>query len=92
MPLPEKYRRQLIETHARAERDSRWDPWLSLARAIGEIALWTVLGASLIFLAFRAFDVELGRAYWLLGCSVWIGGVSFAVLSAYKRGEDRGDW
>ena len=92
MPLPEQYRRQLIETHARAERDARWDPWLALARAVGEITLWTVLGAILIFFAFRAFDYELGRIFWLLGCGVWIGGVTFAILSAYKRGEDRGDW
>jgi hypothetical protein len=30
--------------------------------------------------------------YWLSGCIVWIGGVSAAVLSAYRRGEERGDW
>ena len=92
MPLPDKYHRQLIETHARAEREARWDPWLELARAVGEITLWTVLGATLIFFAFLTFDVELGRIFWLAGCMVWIGGVSFAVLGAYRRGVERGDW
>jgi hypothetical protein len=92
VPLPEQYRRQLIETHARAEREARWDPWLELARAVGEISLWTVLGATLIFFAFLTFDVQLGRIYWLAGCLVWIGGVSFAMLSAYRRGVERGDW
>ena len=92
MPLPEKYRRQLMETAEAAERESRWDGWLALARVIGEITLWTLLGMGVIFLAFHTFDVELGRVFWLVGCIVWIGGVSVAVLSAYRRGEERGDW
>lgn len=92
MPLPDRYRRQLMETHERADRESRWDVWLALARVIGEIVLWTLLGLLSIGLAFHTFDIELGRVYWLVGCIVWIGGVSVAVLSAYRRGEERGDW
>jgi hypothetical protein len=81
-----------METAAAAERESRWDAWRELARVIGEIVLWTLLGLFGIGLAFHTFDFELGRVYWLLGSIVWIGGVSFAVLSAYRRGEERGDW
>jgi hypothetical protein len=92
MPLPEKYRRQLMETHAAAERESRWDGWRALARVIREITLWTLLGLLGVGLALHTFDVELGRIYWLVGCIVWIGGVSVAVLSAYRRGAERGDW
>ena len=51
-----------------------------------------MLGVTLIFFAFRTFDLELGRVYWLAGCVVWIGGVSFAALNAYRRGIERGDW
>jgi hypothetical protein len=65
---------------------------LALVRAVAEIVLWTTLGAALIFLAFYVSDVGLGRILWLLGCIVWIGGVSIAVLAAYRRGEERGDW
>lgn len=90
--MPEKYRRQLMETHERADRESRWDAWLALARVVGEIVLWTLLGLLSIGLAFHTFDLELGRIWWLVGCIVWIGGVSVAVLSAYRRGEERGDW
>ena len=39
MPLPEQYSRQLMETTDTAERESRWDGWLALARVIGEITL-----------------------------------------------------
>jgi len=92
MPLPEQYRRQLTETHDAAERASRWDGWLALARVIGEITLWTVLGLLGMGMALHTFDVGLGRIYWLVGSIVWIGGVTFAVLSAYPRGEERGDW
>lgn len=92
MPLPEQYRRQLMETRAAAERESRWDGWLALLRAVGEIVLWTFLGLLGIGLSFHTNDFELGRVYWLVGAIVWIGGVSFALLAAYKRGEDRGDW
>ena len=92
MPLPEKYYRQLIESHAAAHRAARWDSVLAWVRVLGEITVWTALGMLVTGLAFRTFDVALGRVFWLTGCIVWIGGVSIAVLSAYRRGEDRGDW
>lgn len=92
MPLPERYNEQLIESRAAAERASRWDEWRDLARALGEMVLWTTLGMALVFMAFWTSDAQLGAIYWLLGCIVWIGGVSWAVLSAYLRGEERGDW
>jgi hypothetical protein len=92
MPLPEKYYQQLIERREAAERASRWDEWRALARVLGEMALWTALGMALVFMAFWTSDIQLGGIYWLLGCIVWIGGVSIAVLSAYRRGEERGDW
>jgi hypothetical protein len=92
MPLPEAYRKQLIESRAASERESRWDEWRDLARVLGEIALSTALGMALVFMAFWTADVQLGGIYWSLGCIVWIGGVSWAVLSAYLRGEERGNW
>lgn len=92
MPLPEVYKQQLIESHAAAERQARWDEWRELARVLGEIALATALGMALVFMAFWTSDIQLGGMYWLLGCIVWIGGVSWAVSAAYLRGEQRGDW
>jgi len=81
-----------METHEAAERASRWDGPLALARVIGEIVLWTLLGLFGIGLSFHTHDVALGRVYWLVGCIVWLGGFSVAVLSAYRRGEERGEW
>jgi len=92
MPLPEKYYRQLIESHAAAQRAARRDTVRAWVRVLGAITMWTLLGMLLTGLAFYTHDVPLGRIYWLTGCIVWIGGVSAAVLSAYRRGEERGDW
>jgi hypothetical protein len=92
MPLPEKYRRQLIDTNAAAEREARWDALRVWGRAIGEIVLWTVLGMALVFMAFHTNGVDVGRIYWLIGNIVWIGGVAKAVLGAYRRGSNDGLW
>jgi hypothetical protein len=92
MPLPDKYARQLIETHAAAEREASWDGLRAWGRAICEILLWTALGMGFVFMAFHTNGVALGRIYWLIGCIVWIGGVAKATLGAYKRGEEQGLW
>ena len=92
MPLPEKYRRQLMERSEAAERESRWDSLRALGRVVGEITLWTVLGLVGIAFAFHTFDYSLGMVYWWSGAVVWVAGVSVTVLAAYRRGEERGDW
>jgi uncharacterized membrane protein len=92
MPLPEKYLRQLAETHAAAEREARKDYWRAWVRVLGEITIWSLVGLFVIGLAFRTLDFGLGMVYWYAGSIVWIAGVSAAVLSAYRRGEERGDW
>ena len=92
MPLPEKYLRQLVESHAAADREARKDYWRAWVRVLGEIAFWSLLGIALVGLAFHTWGFELAIIYWYVGCIVWIAGVSTAVLSAYRRGEERGDW
>jgi len=92
MPLPEKYQRQLMERSEAAERESRWDAWRAMGRVVGEIMLWTMLGLVGIGFAFHTGDYRLGVVYWWTGAIVWVAGVSHAVLSAYRRGEERGDW
>lgn len=81
-----------MATAATAERESRWDSWRALLRVIAEIVLWTVLGLVGLGFAFRTYDYEYAMIYWWTGNVVWVGGVSWAVLGAYRRGEERGDW
>ena len=92
MPLPEKYRNQLLESHELAERLARRDTRRAWARVLGEIVLWTSLGLVGIALAWHTFDAQLGWVYWWTGAIVWVAGVSAAVITAYLRGEKRGDW
>lgn len=92
MPLPEQYQRQLIETMEAAEREARRAMRREWARVIGEIVLWTVLGLGCLGMAFHARSEQVGWIWWWTGHVVWVGGDLWAVLSAYKRGEDRGDW
>ena len=92
MPLPEKYLRQQIKGRRVAEHEARRDTRLAWLRSIGEIVFWTLAGLGCIGLAFHTFDVKLGQVYWWLGFVVWIGGVSAATVSAYRRGQERGDW
>jgi hypothetical protein len=92
MPMKPEYYQQLIAKYAELDRQARRDTRRAWARVLGEIALWTGLGMACVFMAFRVLGVEVGRIWWLIGNIMWIGGVSAAVLSAYRRGEDRGDW
>ncbi len=92
MPIPEKYRQRLIESYEAADRQARRDSWRAWARVLGEIVMWTLLGLVGIGLAFHAVDVQLGWVYWWAGAVVWVAGVCTAVITAYLRGEDRGDW
>ncbi len=92
MPLPEKYLRQQIEGRQVGERGGRRDTRWAWVRAVGEIVFWTLAGLGCLGLALHTFDLTLGRVYWWTGCVVWVGGVTAAVLSAYRRGQERGDW
>ena len=92
MPIPEEYRAALVKRHARSEREARGDTRREMGRTLGLIALWTACGLGLLGMAFHVTDATIGRAYFLAGHIVWIAGVAGALHSAYRRGEQRGDW
>ena len=71
-----------------AERASRW----ALLRVCLEMIAWTMLGLVIASFAFSSTDYALGMGLLYGGMAVNVGGVGFAVWSAYRRGEDRGDW
>jgi hypothetical protein len=92
MPMPQEYRDALVEKHARAEREARRDTRREMLRVMALIAFWSLCGLALIGMAFHVTDRTIGRAFWLGGHIVWIAGVASAIHSAYRRGEQRGDW
>jgi hypothetical protein len=47
---------------------------------------------AIMFFAFWVTDVELGKAFLFGGMAVGYAGIATSILSAYRRGEERGDW
>ena len=92
MPLPERYLREQREHRAAAEREAQRETRLAWLRVLAELAAWTLLGLAGIGTAWHSRDFDVGMAWWWAGATIWVGGVSAAVLSAYRRGEKRGDW
>lgn len=71
-----------------AERDSRRE----LLRVCAELVGWTALGLVIAGMAFRVTDYRMGMICLYAGMVVNIGGVTGALVTAYLRGERRGDW
>ena len=92
MPMPQEYRDALVETHAGCARVARRVSRRELLRAMAMIAFWVLCGLALIGMALHVTDRTIGMAFWWGGHIVWIAGVTSAILSAYRRGEERGDW
>lgn len=92
MPMPQRYRDEQVEGRRRSEHDAGRETRRDMLKACGHIAFWVVCGLSLIGLALHTDDPVIGRVFWLAGQTVWLAGVSFALLAAYRRGERRGDW
>jgi hypothetical protein len=92
MPTPDDHRAARVARHAEAERDARRDTRREMLRVMAMIAFWVACGLVLIGMALHVTDRTIGLAFWWGGHVVWIGGVASAIHSAYRRGEERGDW
>lgn len=78
--------------HLRAEREARRDYWRDMGRTAVHLALSVAAGLALIGWSFHTNDETFGRIFWLAGQGVWLSGVLWSLLSAYRRGHARGDW
>jgi hypothetical protein len=74
--------------HAQAERDRQW----SMVRSGLMCLVWAVLGLVCFGFAFHTTDPTLAQIYKWGAYLITYGGVSYTLLRAYRRGEDRGDW
>ena len=92
MPMPSKYRDELIAKNERAHLAAQSDTWRDLVRTAGHLAFWVACGLGLIALALHSSNLALGKIFWWAGHAVWLSGVSFSLLAAYRRGVLRGDW
>lgn len=92
MPMPRKYLDEQMAGRERAEHEARRETTRDLLRACSHILFWVLCGLALLGLALHTDDRTVGLAFWWGGHAVWVGGVSWAILAAYRRGERRGDW
>jgi hypothetical protein len=74
--------------HEAAERDRRW----SLIRSGLMCLVWAFLGLVCYAFAFHTTDATMADIYRWGAYLITYGGVSFTLLRAYRRGEQRGDW
>ncbi len=81
-----------IARNVRAERGARGDFWRDLLRTALHLAFWVMAGFSLIAFSAHTTNQEIGKLLFMAGQLVWLSGVLFALLAAYRRGEKRGDW
>ncbi len=92
MPLPrpllEEMAARRCQERELAERDRRRDMVRTALACVG----WCALGLFCIAWAFHTTDEAYGRVAFLAGIAIGNGGVIATLLSAYRRGERRGDW
>jgi hypothetical protein len=80
--------REREQASREAERQSRWE----LLRVCGELLGWTAAGVFVAAIGFATSDRHLGFIYLSAGMVVNYSGVAITLWTAFKRGEERGDW
>ena len=75
------------EYHA-AERDRRW----AMIRSGLMCLVWAALGLVCYAFAFHTTNENWGRIFQWGAYLITYGGISYTLLRAYRKGEERGDW
>jgi hypothetical protein len=92
MALPRKHYDELIARSEETEREAQNETLRDLFRACGHVVFWVCCGLGLLGMGLHTTDLVIGPIFWIAGQTVWIAGVSFSLLAAYRRGVVRGDW
>ena len=71
-----------------SDRDARRAIWMALLACVASCAA----GMLIMFFAFWTSDREWGVIFLWGGMLVGYGGMAWSLLSAYRRGEERGLW
>lgn len=74
--------------HLEAERDRRG----SLIRSGLACLVWAFFGLVCYGFAFHTTDLAMAKIYEWGAQLITYGGISYTLIRAYKRGEQRGDW
>jgi hypothetical protein len=92
MPSDRPSYEELVERHERQHRSAQAETRRDMLRTCMHVAFWTLAGMGLSGFALHSTDRDVGMVFWIGGRLVWVAGVGFSLLAAYRRGERRGDW
>lgn len=82
----------LIEQREAEHRRAGRDTFRDLAKTSVQMVCWLLAGWTFIAFSVHTTNMIVGKILWWTGLAVWIPGVLFSLLAAYRRGEKRGDW
>ncbi len=88
---PRSYAERIAE-HARAHREAQRDARRDFYRLVLDLMISVAGGMLLLGLAVHSTDPETGKAYWWAGHALWVAGLTFSLMRAYRRAERRGEW
>ena len=84
MPTPRKaYDEQITRAEA-AHVAARSETYRDLVRTCGHMVFWVLAGWACIGFSVHTSRLALGRVLWWLGIALWIPGVLFSLLAAYR--------
>lgn len=92
MPIRRPDYDELIARREAEHRRATSDTFRDLAKTSLQMVGWVLAGWTFIAFSVHTTNEIVGRILWWTGLAVWIPGVLFALLAAYRRGERRGDW
>jgi hypothetical protein len=75
-----------------AERESSRVTRVELLKASLQVVVSCLAGLVIMFFAWWVHDPVLGKAFLWGGMAVGYSGMAYTILSAYRRGVERGDW
>lgn len=84
----ERIAQERLEAERQVARTSRWE----LARVCGECLGSALIGGFVSMSALHTTDASLGAILWWGGMVIGYSGIFLSLLTAYRRGERRGDW
>jgi hypothetical protein len=83
---------RIAQEHIENERVANRDSRRQLARVCLECLGSCSVGLVIMAFAFHTTDVTLGKGLLYGGMAVGYSGILIALVGAYRRGEQRGDW
>jgi hypothetical protein len=92
MPTPRMDYEELIARRETEHHAAEGDRFRDLAKTCVHMVFWVLVGWVFIGFSAHTTNVIVGKVFFWTGFALWIPGVLFALLAAYRRGEKRGDW